>query len=272
MRVSALCALGVGALCALAGGCNYAAYLIREARAPIAGLEVRMDPRERRSCLVVFMPGMFDTPDAFVDGGFVEDALAASRACDLLLVDAHFGYYREGSVRARVTQDVVLVARARGYEQIWIVGVSMGGLGALFTAQANPEQIDGVVLLAPFLGDEAVIGAVRDAGGLAAWSAPRDADIGDEAEDSAGLWAWLQGYATHPERMPSLFVGVGEDDGRVGVDLLSGVLPEARTGRAPGGHNWSTWRVLWRRLLASPPWDPRGVSRIDEERDSGPDR
>lgn len=259
----ALRALSVVALCALAGGCNYAAYFIRPPRAPIAGLEVRMNPRERRSCLVAFMPGMFDTPDAFVEAGFVQDAVAASRACDLLLVDAHFGYYREGSVRERVTRDVVLLARARGYEQIWIVGVSMGGLGALLATQANPDQIDGVVLLAPFLGDGEVIDAVREAGGLAAWSAPRDADITDEAQYSEGLWAWLQGYATHPERMPALFIGVGVQDDRAGVELLRAVLPEARQGRAPGGHNWTTWRILWRRLLASPPWDPRGVSRID---------
>jgi hypothetical protein len=113
------------------------------------------------------------------------------------------------------------------------------------------------VLLAPFLGDEALVRSVAEAGGLAAWDAPDEADPFDPDEFDEALWAWLTGYAHHPDRMPQMYLGVGTEDSlRPGVDLLAEVLPPGHYGTAPGGHGWTTWRVLWRRLLANPPWDP----------------
>ncbi|HJL20017.1 MAG TPA: alpha/beta fold hydrolase [Sandaracinaceae bacterium LLY-WYZ-13_1] len=240
-----------------ATGCQYAAYFVRDTHRPVQALEVRMDPHARRDCLVVFMPGMLDTPDSFVDSGFLRDAARASGRCDLVAVDAHFGYYRAGEVDERVTQDVLRVAEARGYRDIWIVGISMGGLGTLMVARDNPRLVRGVVLLAPFLGDEGLVRRVGDAGGLRAWDAPEGADPDDQDEFDEALWAWLQGYATDPEARPALYVGVGTEDSlRPGVQLLADVLPPGHHGTAPGGHGWTTWRVLWQRLLRNPPWDP----------------
>ena len=250
----------VAALCC---SCQYGAYFLRDTRVPLEGLEVRADAGARRECLVLLMPGMLDTPDSYVEHGFVDDALAASRRCDLLGLDAHFGYYRDGSLRARLAE-VMRVSESRGYREIWIVGISMGGLGTLFAAQDHADRVEGVVLLAPFLGDEAVVRSVGEAGGLAEWDAPEGADRTDSDEYDEALWAWLRGYATHPDTMPQLYLGVGEQDSlRPGVGLLAAVIPPARHGTAEGGHDWRTWRVLWQRLMASPPWDPRGVPRID---------
>ncbi len=244
-------------LALLAAGCGNAIYFFRDTPTPMQALEVRMDPYARRSCLVVFMPGMLDTPDSFVEHGFLEDAARASRRCDLIAVDAHFGYYRAGNLRQRVSADILRLAEARGYEEFWLVGISMGGLGSLLVAQENQARISGVVLLAPFLGDEAITEAIAEAGGLAEWDAPDDADPYDDSEFDDAMWAWLQGYAGTSERRPELYLGVGDDDLRPGVDILAANVPAERYGTAPGGHNWDTWRVLWRRLLISPPWDPR---------------
>ena len=43
---------------------------------------------------------------------------------------------------------------------------------------------------------------------------------------------------------------------RRGPDPHEPVVPAQHAGQADGGHDWSTWRVLWQRLLRSPPWDP----------------
>lgn len=243
----------------IAASCNYGAYFVRSTQEPLLALEGRMDPYARRSCLIVFMPGMLDTPDDYVSHGFFADARAASTRCDLVAADAHFGYYRDGSVRRRVTEDILRVAEGRGYEEIWMVGISMGGMGSLLVTQVNDARIRGVVLLAPFLGDPALVQSIEEAGGLAEWTAP-DADeldmFDDEQYDDA-LWVWLQGYARAPESRPELYIAVGTEDRlRPGVGLLAEVLPETRSGTTEGGHNWTTWRVLWRNLLRNPPWDP----------------
>lgn len=240
------------------GGCNFAAYFARNNNEPMQALEARMDPHVRRSCLVVFMPGMLDTPDNFVDAGFLDAAARASSSCDLVAIDAHFGYYRAGIIRQRVAEDVLRRAELRGYEDIWLVGISMGGLGALMVAQQNADRIRGVVLLAPFLGDAALVQSVEDAGGLARWTPPEDADPWDEDEFDDALWAWLTGYASRPDDMPELYVAVGTEDSlRPGIGILAAALPPRHHGTAPGGHGWVTWRVLFAELLESPPWDPR---------------
>ena len=53
-----------------------------------------------------------------------------------------------------------------GYENIWLLGISMGGLGTLLYASEYPEQVDGVVLLAPFLGDRSAIETIVATGPL----------------------------------------------------------------------------------------------------------
>lgn len=250
--------LGCLLAASLLTGCHYAAYFWRDTREPMLALEVRGEPGVRQRCLLVMMPGMLNLPDEYVRRGFVEDALAASRRCDILAVDAHFGYYRTRTVARRVGEDILFIAEQRGYEDIWLLGSSMGGMGALLVAQAYPDRVDGVVLFAPYFGDTRLLRSIADAGGLAEW----EGSSAGGAE--AALWTWLRGYATHPDRMPSLYLGVGDEDGtRLGFDLLAAHLPAAQHGLAPGGHAWATWRVLWRRLLASPPWDPHRTPRID---------
>ena len=239
-----------------ASGCGNALYFLRDTPAPMQALEVRMDPYARRECLVVFMPGLLDTPDSFREHGFLEDAARASDRCDLVAVDAHLGYYRSGQVRERVREDILRLAETRGYTEFWVVGISMGGMGALLVAQDNASRVNGVVLLAPFLGDEALLREIADAGGLARWEGPEDVDpFGADGFDDA-LWGWLRGYADPSAERPELYLGHGVDDDRPGLSLLVEHVSPRRYGTTPGGHNWTTWRVLWRRLLASPPWDP----------------
>lgn len=257
--------VGLALAATLATGCQYGAYFFRDTHRPMQALELRMDPTARRTCLLVLMPGMLNLPEAYVEHGFVADAVAASRRCDIVAIDAHNGYYREDSLRRSVGQDILTLAERRGYEDIWLIGSSMGGMGALLVAQEYPNRIAGVVLFAPYFGGSALIRSIVDAGGLAAWRGPEDPNPHDPDEYQAALWVWLQGYATHPDRMPPLYLAVGSEDGtRVGVDLLAQDLPASHHGTAPGGHTWATWRVLWRRLLRSPPWDPRaGTPRFD---------
>ncbi len=199
--------------------------------------------------LIVFLPGFLDGPEHFVKYGFVEIARRFNPHADVLAADAHFAYYRTRSVITRLEEDVIGPAKAAGYEEIWLVGISMGGFGALIYAIAHPERITGVLALAPYLGEEDVIEEVMKAGGLKAWKGPPAAPVEDDTlRKSYELWGWLKGYA-HQEKRPRLLLGYGDQDKvRTPAALIREVLPKAQVQVRPGGHKWVVWKPLFERF------------------------
>src|SRR6476659_4794331 len=87
---------------------------------------------ERGHRLFVFLPGRRDRASDFVRHEFVGLAQSRVRGLDCLTVDATLGYYLDGSVAERLQREIIEPARANGYREIWLMGVSMGGLGAFF--------------------------------------------------------------------------------------------------------------------------------------------
>ncbi|MBZ0119618.1 MAG: hypothetical protein K8H88_21685, partial [Sandaracinaceae bacterium] len=92
------CAALLIALLSTSGCARSAMYMIRPASRPITALHVRVSRAAPRPCLLVLLPGLFDTPDAFFESGFVDDARRASGRCDLLAVDSSLAYYTDGSI------------------------------------------------------------------------------------------------------------------------------------------------------------------------------
>jgi alpha-beta hydrolase superfamily lysophospholipase len=68
-----------------------------------------------------------------------------------------------------VKTELVEPAKASGYEKIILVGTSLGGHGALLYITKHSEDVDGVVVLAPFLGGGRVVEAIEKAGSLGKW-------------------------------------------------------------------------------------------------------
>jgi len=232
-------------------GCAF----MRSAAVPMPSVAHLAPPERHARGLVVLMPGYGDGPDDFVERGFVERLAALDPAWDVIAADAHVGYYRGGfTVVERLHQDVIAPALTRGYEQVWLVGVSMGGYGALAYAMAHPELVTGVIALAPYLGPSEVIDQVRAAGGLRAWSAPDAAALSaiedGERRHATRLWTFLQAAAADPAAHPALYFGVGRDDSlRPAVALVTAALPDERSALHDGGHGWVVWRPLFEALL-----------------------
>ncbi|GAB4486440.1 MAG: hypothetical protein OHK006_14320 [Thermodesulfovibrionales bacterium] len=200
---------------------------------------------ENTSTVVVFLPGREDDVNAFECHGFVDAIRQQNISADMVAVDAHLGYYAEKTLADRMKQDVIGPARSAGYDRIWLAGVSMGSLGALLYLKHHPEEIDGVILIGPYLGDNEIIDEIRNAGGLAAWT---PGDVG--ADDwQRTLWKGLRDM--HGKKLPPIYLAYGKDDRYAGgAELFAPLLPADRVSTVPGGHDWRTWHTLWKRFLA----------------------
>ena len=58
-----------------------------------------------------FLPGVFDVVEDYEAHGFLQAVRETGRAVDMLLVDAHLGYYAARTVLERLRQDVIDPAR-----------------------------------------------------------------------------------------------------------------------------------------------------------------
>jgi pimeloyl-ACP methyl ester carboxylesterase len=200
--------------------------------------------------LVVMLPGSYSLPEEFLREGFVRVLRDQQVAADVVLVDAHIGYYRDRTIIDRLQADVIEPARARGVRHVWVVGISLGAVGAMLYADEHPQALDGVVLLAPFLGTRLTALEIERAGGLAQWQAPERRV--DEALDQR-LWRWLK-KQTETAQPLHVVQGYGVDD-RFAYNnrLFSRSLPPTRVFTTPGGHDWPAWNDLWQRIAGRLP-------------------
>ena len=103
-----------------------------------------------------------------------------------------------------------------------------------------------MLLIAPYLGEGAVLDEIERAGGLQQWT-PGSAT---GAQDERALWLWLKSAATDPGGLPELYLGFGQDDRMHRThQLLASALPPARVYAGPGGHDWPVWRRAWAAFL-----------------------
>ena len=228
----------------LLGGC----YLMQSASEPMPA--ERFDSGGQSSSLIVFLPGFADGPQDYVENGFIEAVRDANPAFDVVAANAHFGYYRNYSVIQRLHEDIIGPV-SEGYDQIWLVGISMGGFGAAAYSMTYPRIVDGMILLAPYMGSPEVVGEVMSNGDLASWQAPDLATIADPKERRFyELWQFYREYALSPGRKPSLYLGFGDADHLRGPNaFVAGVLPPERSLVLPGGHKWVVWQPLFTELV-----------------------
>ena len=223
----------------LATGC--ASWL--PAPVPIRTVATRAHPDKQARCLLVLLPGRGDSAEDFAQHGFIQAIRDRKLDVDTISAHATLGYYARYTLAERLDADVYAPARAKGYEQIWFGGVSMGGLGSLVMAQRHGLELAGVILIAPYLGDNDIIHEITNAGGLAQWKPP--ASIAKDDYQHA-LWKWLKDATAKPETAPPMYLAAGDQDRlTMGHHLLGAVLPPERRFRIRGGHDWGPWRKLW---------------------------
>lgn len=201
-------------------------------------------------CLMVLLPGGGDKMEKFAEEGFVAAIRASGLSVTVVSADATVGYYARGILGERLERDVMAPSRP-GHEHVWLLGVSMGGLGTVHYTQQYPEHVDGILALAPYLGRHRLVNEIRDAGGLARWSPDPPAPL-TRKNYQRQLWSWLH-RTTAAGDGPVILLGYGRDDA---LAFAGGVLAEALPGdrvfTRPGKHDWPVWRALLADMLRHP--------------------
>jgi len=200
---------------------------------------------------LIMLPGTGSTPENLVSKGFVREIRERGLPVDVIAADAHQGYYLEQKTVEHLAIDIVGPLKARDCSRIWLMGISIGGLGSIGYVRENSADVEGVILLAPFLGTRGLIAEVVRAGGLQSWQA---GEIKPEDEERAAL-VWLQRYRKEDPRLPVIYLGYGQEDRYAPTSrLLADRLPDEQVIAIKGGHDWPTWITLWKHVLDKDPF------------------
>lgn len=219
--------------------------------APIPMTSVKHDfAGGKAKCLVVFLPGAGDTAAHFEKHGFVDAMKQKGLSVDLISTDATIGYYMKGLLPERLEADVMTAARAKNYEQTWVIGMSMGGMGTLLYSHEHADTVTGALVLAPFLGDRAITEEINAAGGLKQWKGPAKVERITSDTYQREIWRWLQGVTAGTEKGPNLYLGWGTEDSLGGpASVLAAELPEGHVFTVPGPHKWVPWKAILDKFL-----------------------
>ena len=168
--------------------------------------------------LLVLLPGAYMTPEHFAANGFFADASVRHLKLDIVAVDLGLDAVSSGDALPAVIEQILVPARVR-YRQVWLGGISLGGLLALCLNADHPGLVDGLCLIAPYPGSRLTTNAVKRAGGLNGWQ-PTAVDLSDP---EFRAYRWLKAP-------PAGF-------------------PVAARCALPGDHDWPVWRNLWEHFL-----------------------
>jgi pimeloyl-ACP methyl ester carboxylesterase len=195
--------------------------------------------------LVVVLPGRGDDLPGLRKSGIAQAVQSAWPDADVVLTGLALGYYLEGQALPRLHDEVVAPARAHGYAQVWLVGASLGGMGAILYDRAHPGEVTGMVLLAPYLGEDAMVSRIAAAGGVARWQAPPAGD-----DFALELWRHVQGWSRDPAAARRVWLAYGTKDRFREPDaLLGAALPAGHVLVRDGGHDWGVWSPATREIL-----------------------
>jgi pimeloyl-ACP methyl ester carboxylesterase len=192
---------------------------------------------------MIWLPGAYHSAQDFVDEGFARAATQRQVALDLLFVDLGMRHLDDRDVFQRLRSEIVLPAQASG-AAVWLAGISLGGLVALDYASSHAGELDGMCLLAPYLGNRMLINEIAADGGLAAWEPCELA----EADAERRIWHYIKTRVDSAK----LFLGYGRNDRfSAAHDLLAAALPADCVAVVAGGHDWDAWLKLWEKFLDS---------------------
>jgi hypothetical protein len=217
------------------------AYIERpQARIPTETIEAKIARREKP--LVIVLPGMGDTLRVLRNSDIAKAIQDGMPDADIMLIEMTLAYYMEGRAVQRLHDEVIQPARQRGVRDIYLAGASLGGMGVLMYEREHPNDARGLILMAPFMGDQSLIKEIEAAGGLANWNpGPSPAQMNRDNVPREE-WRVVQSWLTHPERARNVWLICGQSDRFYrAAEIIAAPLPSPNVVALPGGHGWKVW-------------------------------
>lgn len=192
--------------------------------------------------LLVLLPGAYMTADDYA-AQFFPAVERRSLRLDLAAVDLGLDAVSAGDALPAVLEQILRPAR-QTHRQVWLGGISLGGLLALGLTADHPGAVDGLCLIAPYPGSRLTTNAIARSGGLDAWQ-PTAEELNDP---EFRVYRWLK---APPAALPA-FVGYGSEDRfATGMRAIAERFPPAARCAVAGNHDWPAWCNLWEHFLDS---------------------
>ena len=209
--------------------------------------------------LVVMLPGRGDDLDALKQHAMAAVIQRHWPDADVVLTGLTMPWYTQGLASKRLHDEVIAPAIAKGEQNIWVLGISLGGMGALLYDHDYPGEISGMLLLSPYLGDDAIRDEIIATGGLAKWNAGPPQVLGPDTFQHE-LWRSLQHRLTTDAA--SVWIAYGDAEPfRHAIELATPLLPSGHAIELSGHHDWTLWSAAVPAIL-----DRADVDGLDAKR------
>jgi hypothetical protein len=191
--------------------------------------------------LVVVLPGRADDLDRLRNSGVADSIHQAWPSADVVFAELTLDFYREGDAPKRLRTEVIEPLRARGYREVWMAGASMGGMGTLMYDAQFPGELDGMILLAPYLGDFDLLLEIDQAGGVRQWNGGASQGFTEQSWQR-DVWRYIKQLADDPARSQRIWLAYGDEDRlRKAMPLFVPALNAKQVFVRDGGHTWTVW-------------------------------
>jgi hypothetical protein len=203
---------------------------------------VRYSGMTGKRSLVVLLPTMGGKGSHYETQGFLDEVWERGFESSLEVIDVNPSLYLGSRIVELLKTGVIEPAKAEGFEEFYLVGISLGGHAVLLYATEYPEDVDGIIILAPFISGDRASDAIEEAGGLDTWE-----DCPFLAWTHAcNLWKSLQVYVSDSRNQRKVVLGFGTEDTFVEqCQILAEVLLPEQVFTVSGGHDWTTWKKLF---------------------------
>ena len=200
--------------------------------------------------LIVMFPGINSPGSDFIDYGFTDLYKQYYKNSDIILADTRFSYIKADNIAERIHADIIKPSIKAGYKKIWFIGISLGGLNILKYVKKFNNHINGIILIAPYLGETSSIKSLFESNSYLEWSKVH----AEETDKTIQLWRYLIDYTSSHDKAKQITLALAfgkKDRFNKTHELLAKILKEKNIYKNDGGHNWKAWKQLWEEILQS---------------------